>query len=538
MCAEGSRPGGTDVPGAPRIIDRMKAPGSWRRARGTSRSIVGAGRVVAGTVRAFVGTCLAVLGGGFTVPAAAGGAVPTVDALPAPVAAALQRAQLPPEALVAWVAEVGPQAALPRLAHRAREPVNPASLTKLYTTGAALEMLGPAWTWTTPLLATGPIEGGVLRGDLAIQGRGDPSLVVERVWLMLRQLRQRGVQEVRGDIVLDGRGFAAGDADPAAFDGERFRPYNVQPDALLLNLKSITLGFVPDAARGVARVTADVVLAGVQVDAEVPLAPGDCGDWRGALKADFADPARLRLAGRYPASCGEKAWPIAYADPASYNARLVEGLWRELGGRLAGKVREGAVPAGAQPLFEFASPPLAAVVRDINKFSNNVMAQQLFLTLGATFAPPPADAAPTDGSAAARRVLAAYVADRIGCSEPELRIDNGSGLSRRALSSAHCLGAWLQALWASPVLPELMASLPVGGVDGTARRAGRLWGVGLGRTHLKTGSLRDTAGLAGYVLGASGRRYAFVAVLSHPNAQAGRPALDALVQWAAEDQAP
>lgn len=539
------------------------------------------------------------------------------DELPAAVQAALLAARLPPEALVAWVAEVGPQGHYdPRLSWRAQEPVNPASLMKLYSTGAALELLGPAWTWTTPVLASGRVDArGVLHGDLVIQGRGDPTLMVERVWLLLRQLQQRGIEEVRGDILLDGSAFRHRPGDPADFDGDPMRPYNVQPDALLLNLKSITLAFLPDVPRRVARVVADVPLAGVRIDASVPLTAGDCGDWRGALKPDFGDPARLSLRGSYPVACGERSWSVAYVEPGSYNARLVEALWREMGGRLGGQVREGVAPADASPLFEFVSPPLAAVVRDINKFSNNVMAQQLFLSLGLNVAPAPAraavaasaptlppgalapalqgeqdtqvpeeqrgtqlsqqqppqqspfpappgmpagpgassnpgpaalpasaasnaPAAPVDTAAAARKLLRQQVQERTACTEPEVIIDNGSGLSRSARSSARCLGAWLQALWASPLMPELMSSLPLPGIDGTTRRPGRAWGAALGRAHLKTGSLRDAAGLAGYVIGASGRRYALVAILNHPNANAGRPVLDALVDWTAQESVP
>ncbi len=473
--------------------------------------------------------------------------------LPAAVQAALRRAQLPADALVAYVAELGPQGAartVPRLAHRAQQPVNPASLMKLYTTGAALDVLGPAWTWATPVLTTGPVVDGVLQGDLLIQGRGDPTLVIERLWLLLREVQQRGIHEIRGDIVLDSSAFVLDSADagdPADFDGERLRPYNVRPDALLLNLKSITLRLVPDPLHGVARVSADVALAGVQIDTAVPLVSGECGDWRASLRLDFSDPARLRLTGLYPASCGEKTWPVAYAEPGSYNVRLVAGVWHELGGQLAGGVRNGVTPPSALPLFEVNSPPLAAVVRDINKFSNNVMAQQLFLSLGleqaartgpviSASAQLPASAPVAASTAeAARELLRSQVRTRAACSDAEFSIDNGSGLSRRSRSSARCLGAWLQALWASPAMPELMSSLPLTGVDGTTRRPGRDWGAALGRAHLKTGSLRDAIGLAGYVLGSSGRRYAFVAIVNHPNAGTARPVLDALVQWTADD---
>jgi D-alanyl-D-alanine carboxypeptidase/D-alanyl-D-alanine-endopeptidase (penicillin-binding protein 4) len=500
------------------------------------------------------------LAGAALALAAAPAALGAEPGLPTEVRAALKRAGLPSDALVAWVAELGPAgSATPRLRHRATEPVNPASLMKLYTTGAALELLGPAWTWSTPVLATGPVEDGVLHGDLVLQGRGDPTLVIERLWLLLRQLQQRGVREVRGDIVLDGAAFSPAAQAAGDFDGEPLKPYNVQPDALMLNQKTLLLAFVPEPARRVARVSADVALAGVRIEETVPLVAGaGCGDWRGALRADFSDPTRLRFGGAYPVQCGERSWPIAYPEPDSFNARLVGALWKELGGQLGGQVRGGATPPAARPLFAFASPPLAEVVRDINKYSNNVMAQQLFLSLAlwpAAAAPAPvgepeaapeealagAAAAPPSGPAtpeAARALLGALLRERIGCAGPELVIDNGSGLSRASRSSARCLGTWLQALWAGPVMPELVGSLPVTGVDGTTRRPGRAWGAALGRAHLKTGSLRDVAGIAGYVLSASGRRYVLVAILSHPDAGAGRPVLDALVQWTARDGAP
>src|SRR5206468_5782854 len=112
-----------------------------------------------------------------------------------------------------------------------------------------------------------------------------------------------------------------------------------------------------------------------------PLGGGECGDWRGALRADFSDPARIRFGGAYPLACGEREWPLAAPDPAGFAARAIAGVWREAGGRLGGRVREGRVPPALKPAFEWSSPTLAEIVRDINKYSNNVMAQQLFLTL-------------------------------------------------------------------------------------------------------------------------------------------------------------
>jgi D-alanyl-D-alanine carboxypeptidase/D-alanyl-D-alanine-endopeptidase (penicillin-binding protein 4) len=442
-------------------------------------------------------------------------------ALPAEVEAALLQARIPREALVAVVQDIG--TATPQLAWQPQQQVNPASLMKLVTTYAGLELLGPAWTWKTPVWLEGAVQNpgpqGVLEGNLVIKGNGDPKLVMERLWLLLRRVQQLGVQEIRGDIVLDRSAFNVPEVNPADFDGEPLRPYNVRADALLINYKSVVLTFTPDFPRGVATVGVDPPLAGVLVDASVPLSSLPCGDWRGGLKADFSDPGRVRFAGSYPVTCIEKVWPVAYADPASYNQRAVAGMWHSLGGRLTGTVRDGLAPL-TTPSFELTSPSLAEVIRDINKFSNNVMAQQLFLTL--------ALAQRGQGSPeAAREVIRQWAQERLGDAAATMWVDNGSGLSRDGRVSAELLARLLQTAWAGPMMPELMSSLPLSGVDGTMKRSRSL----LGRAHLKTGSLRDVTGIAGYVLGADGRRHVLVAIVNHPNAGAAKPALDALVQW-------
>lgn len=445
--------------------------------------------------------------------------------LPADVEAALARARIPRDALAVLVvdAQGGPKA-LPRLAHRAQVPVNPASVMKLVTTYAALEQLGPAYVWNTPVYVQGTVQDGSLRGNVYIQGQGDPKLVVERLWLVMRRLQAQGIQVIVGDIVLDRTAFDVPEHDPARFDGEPLRPYNAAPDALLLNYKSSVMTFVPDVPAGLARVQYDPPLAGVQRQATVALAaPGaDCGDWRGALRAELSDPAKVVFQGVYPAACGERAWPVAAPDPRGFAARAVEGMWRELGGKLTGSVRDGKVPAGLKPAFVSTSPALAEVVRDVNKYSNNVMAQQVFLTLAlqkngvATF----------DG---ARDALRQWWQARIGDAELP-QADNGAGLSRDARLTAQALARMLQVAWQSPVMPDLVASLPIAGVDGTLRRS-----QSRASAHLKTGSLRDVMAVAGYVHAASGRRYVLVAVVNHANAGAARPVLDSLVDWTARE---
>ena len=440
--------------------------------------------------------------------------------LPPEVRTALQRARVPEAALSVVVQEAGSGHTV--LSHQARQPVNPASLVKLVTTYAALDLLGPAWTWSTAVGWSGTLRDGVLEGDLFLKGSGDPKLVPERVWQGLRRLQQAGVREIRGDIVLDRSAFAPAEGTPADFDGEASRPYNVQPDALLINFHALTWSVTPDVARNVARIVAETEPWGTPVRT-VPLSPGPCEDWRAGLKPVLAD-GTLRFTGSYATACGEQTWPMADPDPAGHGARLLAMQWKDLGGTLTGRVRDGRWPAGLRAQQEWRSPPLADVVRDINKFSNNVMAQQLFLTLAAQRLPGQ-PATPE----AARETLRRWVTERIGeGATGELVLDNGSGLSRQSRMTAQWLAHLLQHAWSSPVMPELMSSLPVNGLDGTMRRSR----APAGRAHLKTGSLRDVAGLAGYVLDDSGRRRVLVAIIQHPNANAARPALDALVQWA------
>ena len=451
--------------------------------------------------------------------------------LPPAITAALEKARVPASSLALWVQPV--DAASPSWGWNADFGVNPASVFKLVTTSAALDKLGPAWTWKTGVFVTGPIRDGVLTGDVVIVGTGDPSLVMERVWLLLRQLRDAGVHDIRGDIVLDRTGFAPSTRSAGDFDNAPSEPYNVLPDALLMNYRAVTLSFQPDPAAHVAHVSAEPKLVGLAIDATVKLSPGACDDWRGALRLAADDATRWHFAGAYPARCGARNWPLAYPDPGSYESRLVSALWREADGKLSGKVRDGALPDGAAPLFTFESPQLAQVVRDINKYSNNTMAEQLFLTL-AWNASSELSATATDvKEEQARAVIVQWLHERLGDAASGVVVVNGSGLARETRISARTLAQLLQSDWNSPTMPELMSSLPIVGVDGTLRRST----AQAGRAHLKTGSMRDVIAVAGYVLADSGRRYILVAVVNDPNASAARTALDAAIDWVEHDPA-
>lgn len=447
-------------------------------------------------------------------------AQPMQDAalLPEAVVAALRQANLPASAVGVAVIPLSGSGLI--LASNENQPMNPASTMKLVTTLAGLELLGPQYQWRTDVLTSAPLRAGVLEGDLWLRGSGDPQLVIEDLWLLVQRVRGVGVREIRGHLMLDRAAFEPAPHDPGAFDGEALRPYNAGPDALLLNYKAVSFYFVPDQEAKQARVYALPALAGMVVPPTVRGNDGACNDWRGRLGGDFSDVLKPLFRGSYPLSCGEKVWHVSALGTAQYAEAVFRSLWESSGGTWRGRVREGSVPPEVRRLAQHESRPLAEVIRDINKYSNNVMARQLFLTIGAEASRRPAN------TERAQRAVGEWLMSK-GLDRREFVLENGAGLSRVERLTPAGLARLLQGAFATALMPEFMSSLPIVGVDGTMRRRQGA----AGSAHIKTGLLADTRAIAGYVLAASGRRYAVVAFINHANAGAGQPALDALLNW-------
>ena len=403
--------------------------------------------------------------------------------------------------------------------------MNPASVMKLVTTYGALEILGPATTWKTEVLAAEPLVDGVLAGDLYLRGSGDPKLTAERLWLLLRQLRDKGVKDIRGDLVLDRSAFSLTDTG-ASFDDQPLRPYNVGPDALLLNFKALRLTLSPNSAQKTVTIQPELLPDNLEIINLVKLGNNGCGEWKDALRPDLTrneNRFRLVLTGSYSASCGEKAWNLGVLPLDQYDLGLFRLLWRELGGELRGEVKDGQPPANARLLATTESAPVAEVVRDINKYSNNVMARQLFLSLAQQRGATPDMAA---------KSVNRWLSDK-GLNFPELVLENGSGLSRKERIAPLSLSRLLQNAWESPLMPELVSSLPLTAVDGTMKK--RLGSVGVaGRAHIKTGTLEGVKTIAGYVQDSNGRMVIVVFLVNHPNAALAQGAQDALLQWVYE----
>lgn len=446
-------------------------------------------------------------------------------ALPPALARAAKAERIPASDVALVVVRLGDQRTL--VSHNAQRPMNPASLMKLVTTYAALDLLGPTYTFPTLAWVAAPPVDGRLAGNLYLQGSGDPKFTQEQLWLLLRKLRALGVRDIAGDLVLDRRAFQLPPHDPAAFDGQALRPYNAGADALLVNFSAVRLQLSPDPAGQHLRVWQETPDDRVTIDNRIALVAGECGDWREAINVSVSG-YHIALTGRFAASCGDKPLNLALASGNDHVDGIFRSLWRELGGTLAGRVVEGSVPPDVVRLAEHQSPPLAELVRDTNKFSNNVMARQLFLAL--------APERPATGELAAARVAGWLKSKDI---DPDtVNVGNGSGLSREGRIPADALRRLMLDAWNSPVMPEYVASLAILGRDGTLRR--RLTDSPLaGRAHLKTGSLADVKATAGYLLSAKRQRYLLIAITNHPRASALQPCVDSLIaELLASDRLP
>ncbi len=453
--------------------------------------------------------------------------------LPATVRQELNKADIPQSSIAVEVREVGRHA--PLISINSQRAMNPASTMKLLTTYAALDLLGPAYTWKTEAWIDGELKDGVLNGNLILKGYGDPKFTIEQFWLWLSELRARGLREIRGDLVLDRSYYDLPAYDPAQFDADPVRAYNVGPDALLINFNTLRLRYMPDGNS--LRVVSEPPLDGITLDNQL-LPNGEkanCDNWDDLFSVQ-PNGDSVVLQGDYPVECGEREQNLSVMPHTRYVGALFSAIWKELGGTLQGKEHDGEVGSNAMLFSTHRSEPLSSVIRDINKYSNNVMARQLFLTLGGA-GPALEDAAPsatgfnTHPLNIERSIftMQSWLA-RNRLNFKEVVLENGAGLSRKERISAAHMAELLQNAFNHPLSAELQASLPILGIDGSVKKRLKE-SPAAGHAHLKTGTLEGVKTIAGYVKSKSGKEWVVVFFINHAYAKRGQDAQDALIEW-------
>jgi D-alanyl-D-alanine carboxypeptidase/D-alanyl-D-alanine-endopeptidase (penicillin-binding protein 4) len=446
-------------------------------------------------------------------------AAPSSNVLPVKIQQALAKAKIESSALALVLLPLnGPGVAT---FVNADVAVNPASTMKLITSYAALELLGPTHQWKTEFYTDGPLHNGVVQGNLYLKGGGDPKLNMEKLWLLMRDLRANGVQQITGDLVLDRSHFLQPPLAAFNDDGkDANKPFLVGPDSLLVNLKSVRM--ITRNEGGKVMVAVEPPIASIHIDNRVKALPaGKCPNPNVGYTSKKQPDGSINLvvSGQLVAGCSSQTY-LALLDHPSYAAGAVRAIWQELGGSIQGRDRVADVPKGARLLARAFSPDLVEIIRDINKYSNNTMAQQLFLSLGAQFR----TASDADDAKAAQRVIRQWLG-RKGINADHLVMENGSGLSRNERVSAREMALMLQAAWKGPYAAEFISALPLVGMDGTMHKRLRRTAL-TGQAHIKTGTLNTVRAISGFSRDANGNTWAVVAILNHPRPWGASSILD------------
>ena len=445
--------------------------------------------------------------------------------IPAPVLKSLKQLEIPASSLSIYVQDVAKDK--PMISVNGDVSRSPASVIKLLTTFVALDTLTPAYLWKTSVYADGKTRRGRLQGNLIIKGSGDPFLVTEHFWKLLQGVRQRGIREIRGNLIIDNTVFAVPPENPADFDGKPYRSYNVSPQGLLLNFKATTFTFRSDPENKRVRIITDPPNSELEIINKLKLSRQKCRSRYRRISTHVLDNIKgeIQFSGTFPASCPEATFTRAIGSHKHYVFGVFKALWKQMGGTFKGKVQLGGVPKHAQHLFSVDSRPLTEVIRGMNKYSNNVMTRQLMLTLGAETRGAPGTE--QKGVAAIQSWLQNH-----NIREQRLILDNGSGLSRKTRISTNTLGRFLVAAYKSRFMPEFISSLPISAMDGSLRK--RFQDEPLaGMLHVKTGLLDHVRSLAGYMRTESGRTLVVVVIQNHPNIHQGLGTRiqDQLLRW-------
>ena len=400
-------------------------------------------------------------------------------------------------------------------ARGADDLLNPASTMKVVTAATALKTLGPAWRFTTDVYTDAGVElqpSGVLQGNLYVKGHGDPTFVVEKLWKLTRDLKLNGIERIEGNVVFDDS-FHEGSAMLPGWnkerDIERGPTYFSTLSALSLNMNTAVMVVGPGTEVGsAARVVLETETEGY-VEVVNELTTGREGSRRRVEieRVVESDKTRFVLSGTIPQDAQRVRYRRTVGDPTAHFIAAFRHMLGEAGVRVKGRYLRGTTPFDAEMVLHVPSPPLVAILMDMNKYSLNFQAEQVLRTLGAEIE--------SEGTTeAGLRVVRKYL-QRLGVTEKQAVLVNGSGLSREVRLAPTALTSVLVDMARDPqVGAEFTASLAIGGTDGTLWRRLR---DQPGRMRGKTGTLDGVHCLAGYLDADGGRRYAFAFLTNWTN---------------------
>jgi len=411
-------------------------------------------------------------------------------------------------------------------AHKTRTP---ASVIKVFTIYAAVLKLGFDYRWPTTFYTTGILQNGVLQGDLLIKGFGDPTLHDEDLEKIVSTIRDEGIRQVKGDIVIDRSYFKVGNKDSSNFDKYLYSAYNAMPDAMMFNERVSTISVIPNKNE-VYKKNVDESYKVVNQLKHVNKPCKGKYSWPG-VKIDKSEVVpTVLLKGKISKRCGKRNICKVITKPyKSFYYALRDRLHDE-GVIIEGNLQLRKIPQNATELFTHYSDTLEEIVSETAKKSNNLYARHLMLLLGAKLYGAPA-------TLKKGRDAIVYILDSRGAlGKGTLMVDNGSGLSRTSKMNAKLLAQIYDDAY-DRYGTRWMEILSIAGVDGTIKRRFKNTVV---KKHawMKTGTLNRVKNIGGYVKNRAGKLYTVVILINSVRARYhGAKLQNEIMEWLARSSA-
>ena len=397
----------------------------------------------------------------------------------------------------------------------------PASITKLFTALAVLEHIPPGTKFNTKLGSSAKVENGVLKGDIYLIGGGDSGFVSETMWYLVNAFTREQIKEIEGDIVIDDTWFDDKRFDASREDHRVDRAYDAPVGAMSFNWNAINVFLRPGSKIGdPGKVFIDPANSYVVLDSNLTTA--NKSDYTVSRLRNSDGKDRIVVKGKIDRDSKEIAVYKGVSDPVAWSAENLRYFFTERGITVKGKFRAGKMPSEGKILAESPSKPVEHLLADMNKFSNNYVAEMLTKQLAAV-----------NGVQGNLQVGIEMIRESVrgaGVSDNEFDLLNPSGLTRENQFTARALVKVLEKVRKDfRLFPEYVSSLPIAGVDGTLKNRMKN-GKASRWVRAKTGLLTGVISLAGFIGTEQGEILSFAFIYNGPkDGAAVRSAYDRLI---------
>lgn len=394
----------------------------------------------------------------------------------------------------------------------------PASVSKLAVAVMALEKYGTHHQFETHFYHSGTRQNSTILGDLIVEGSGDPMIINENLWQLAADFKHLGIEKIQGDIVIDNTLFSDSSRGFSRKGGTNYSSvaYDAPISAFGVNFNTFPVAIAPAEKLG--------------QKALVSIDPYPINGIRAINQAETGTSSRLRVSrhqaesatiirvgGKIASNAELKKYYRSVGDPQISAGETLKAFLEQSGIQITGKVKNGLLDrSAAKKIYTLKGFPLTRIVEGLNKYSNNYIADMLTKKISVDFHVAEANEAP--GSLASGKFsIESFLKKQVGL-KPPFEIYNGSGLDiRNRLSATQLVQLLIHASKQPNYFPELLASLPIAGVDASLKDRFKKAELAKlrGQIRAKTGTLSDpvsVSSLAGYIHHPKQGLHAFVII--------------------------